>query len=67
MEGQKLLVCQPLGIAGQVDGDPLIAIDNLGCAHGDHVFISSDSKHLRDLVSDKNTPLRWFILGRIDR
>ncbi len=67
MEGQKLLVGQPLGIDGQVDGDPLIAIDNLGCANGDQVFLSSDSKRLRELVGDNNTPLRWFVLGRIDR
>ena len=44
MVGQKLLICQPLGANGQVDGDPLIVTDTEGCTSGDHVFISSDSK-----------------------
>lgn len=66
MVGQKLLICQPLGANGQVDGDPLIVTDTEGCTSGDHVFISSDSKRLREIIGDENTPLRWFILGRVD-
>jgi ethanolamine utilization protein EutN len=66
MEGQKLLICQPLGADGQGDGDPLIVTDTQGCTSGDRVFISSDSKRLREIIGDNNTPLRWFILGRVD-
>ncbi len=66
MDGQKLLICQPLRIDGQADGDPLIVTDTQGCTSGDHVFISSDSKRLREIIGDNNTPLRWFILGRVD-
>lgn len=66
MDGQKLLICQPLGVHGQAEGDPLIVTDTQGCTSGDHVFISSDSKRLREIIGDNTTPLRWFILGRVD-
>lgn len=66
MDGQKLLICQPLGVDGQAEGDPLIVTDTLGCTSGDQVFISSDSKRLREIIGDNNSPLRWFILGRVD-
>lgn len=66
MKGQKLLICQPLGVEGQESGDPLIVTDTQGCSSGDHVFISSDSKRLNEIIGDKNTPLRWFVLGLVD-
>lgn len=66
MVGQKLLICQPLGAKGQESGDPLIVTDTQGCSSGDYVFISSDSKRLQEIIGDKNTPLRWFVLGLVD-
>ncbi len=64
--GQKLLICQPLGIDRSPNGDPLIVIDQLGAGLNDVVFISSDSKRLRSMVNDPTTPIRWFVLGIID-
>ncbi len=66
LQGQKLAICQPLGVNNQHEGDPLLVIDTHSCAHGDNVFISSDAKRLREIIGDNTTPLRWFILGRID-
>jgi ethanolamine utilization protein EutN len=64
--GQKLLVCQPLGADQSPNGDPLIVIDQLGAGFGDLVFICSDAKRLRMIVSDTTTPIRWFVLGIVD-
>ncbi len=64
--GQKLLICQPLGIDHTPNGDPLIVIDQQGAGLGNLVFISSDSKRLRIMVGDQTTPIRWFVLGIVD-
>lgn len=64
--GQKLLICQPLDCEGKTNGDPLIVIDQQGARLKDIVFISSDSSRLRQMVADKSTPIRWFVLGIID-
>lgn len=64
--GQKLLICQPLGVDQKPNGDPLIVIDQYGAGFGDLVFISSDSRQLRIIVGDSKTPIRWFVLGLVD-
>jgi len=54
MLGWRVLIVQPLGQDGQPDGDPLMAIDNLGAGHGSKVVISNDGKGTRELVGDPN-------------
>ncbi|MFP6763803.1 MAG: EutN/CcmL family microcompartment protein [Planctomycetaceae bacterium] len=66
MDGWRLLIVQPLGIRGQDDGDPFIAIDELGSGQGDKVIITSDGKHVRDMVKMDNSPVRWAVLGITD-
>ena len=65
-EGQKLLICQPLGANKQPEGDPFIAIDRMGATQGDLVYISSASNGIQKLVNNTNTPIRWFVLGIAD-
>ena len=45
------------------DGEPLLAIDNLGAGIGSNVMISSDGSSTRKLVSSDTTPIRWCVLG----
>ncbi len=66
LNGTKLLVCQPLGNAGQPAGDPVLAVDKLGAGAGDHVILTSDGKGLRELLNDDTSPVRWWTLGLID-
>ncbi len=63
MEGWKLLLIQPMDIAGQPDGDPVLAVDPLGAGHGSVVLISSDGRGTRELLGDNNTPVRWSVVG----
>lgn len=64
LEGWKLLVVQPLAADGSApDGDPLLAIDNLGAGVGAQVFISSDGRGTRELIGSETTPVRWCVLG----
>jgi ethanolamine utilization protein EutN len=66
MIGWRLLVVQALGADGQPDGEPLLAIDQLGCGVGDRVILSNDGQGARDLVGARNSPVRWLVLGLCD-
>ncbi len=66
LNGQRLLVVQPLGTNDSHDGSPLIAVDQLGAQRGDKVILSSDGAYTRQLVGHDNTPVRWCTIGMID-
>ncbi|HEV3145590.1 MAG TPA: EutN/CcmL family microcompartment protein [Gemmataceae bacterium] len=66
MHGWRLLVVQPFGSDGKPDGEPILAIDNLGSALGQRVLICNDGQGARQLVGHKNSPVRWWVLGTCD-
>lgn len=66
LDGMRMLVCQPLGGAGQAAGDPVIVVDQLGAGRGDRVIITSDGLGLRQLLGDLTSPVRWWTLGIAD-
>ncbi|GIW93104.1 MAG: ethanolamine utilization protein EutN [Pirellulaceae bacterium] len=64
LEGQKLLIAQPLMADGRSpDGDPLVVIDPVGAGQGERVFISSDGRGVREFLGVEATPVRWMVLG----
>jgi ethanolamine utilization protein EutN len=67
MIGWRLLVVQLLTADGKEDGEPLLAIDHLGCGLGNRVILSNDGQAAREMVGQRNSPVRWFILGLSDR
>jgi ethanolamine utilization protein EutN len=67
LTGWKLLLVQPLGSNGKEDGEPLLAIDNLGAGAAHLVMVSNDGAGARELVGAKNSPVRWMVLGVVDR
>jgi microcompartment protein CcmK/EutM len=66
MKGWRLLVVQPLTTDGKDDGEPLLAIDNLGAGSAHRVIISNDGAGARELVGDRNSPVRWLVVGIVD-
>ena len=66
MKGWKLLIVQPVDLAGRADGDPLLAIDSLCAGRGDRVVISNDGRAAREMVGDTNSPVRWSVIGIVD-
>ncbi len=64
MNGWKLLLVQPLMVDGRTpDGDPQLAVDNLGAGMGQEVMISSDGGGTRELLGVDATPVRWSVIG----
>ncbi len=67
MNGWKLLIVQPLTTDGRTpDGDPQLAIDNLGAGLGHEVMMSSDGAGTRAMLGVEATPVRWFVIGLPD-
>ncbi len=66
MQGWKLLIVQPLDLAGKPEGDPILAIDRLGAGLGTRVVISNDGRGAREMVGSDNSPVRWAVIGIMD-
>jgi ethanolamine utilization protein EutN len=66
LAGWRLLVVQPLAGNGRPDGEPLLALDNLGARVDDVVLLTSDGKGARELVQAENSPARWFVAGIVE-
>jgi ethanolamine utilization protein EutN len=66
MNGQRLLVCQPLGLNDASDGPPQLVVDQLGATRGDRVMLTSDGKYANQLLGSTTSPVRWTTLGIID-
>ena len=66
LSGWRLLVVQPLNAQGGEDGEPLVALDNLGCGRHSRAVISSDGKAARAMVGADNSPARWIVIGIVD-
>ena len=68
LEGQKLLIAQPVGTDGTTpEGDPSIVFDKIGAGVGDLVLITSDGSYTGlEIIGTRLTPARWGVLGIID-
>jgi ethanolamine utilization protein EutN len=67
LDGQKLLIAQPLMADGQSpDGGPVIAVDRSGAGPNDRVILSTDGTAIRDVFGLENSPIRWSVLGIVD-
>ncbi len=64
MQGTKLMIVQPLLADGRrPDGEPVLAVDQLGAGIGQTVLISSDGRGTREILKDETTPVRWHVMG----
>lgn len=63
LQGWRLLLVQPLDANGGADGEPQLAIDDLGSAKSDVVLVTTDGAAIRTMVGSDNTPLRWAVIG----
>jgi ethanolamine utilization protein EutN len=66
LAGWRMLLVQPLDARGKPDGDPQLAIDNLGSRKSDTVMLTTDGAAVRDIVGKNNTPIRWAVIGIAD-
>jgi ethanolamine utilization protein EutN len=65
MEGTRLLVVQPIGPTGRLDGDPHLVVDPMGASVGQTAIISSDGRFAQETYG-KTTPIRYTVIGLKD-
>jgi ethanolamine utilization protein EutN len=66
MTGWRLLLVQMLTPDDRPDGEPILAIDNLGAAVGSKVIATTDGVLVREMMGTKNSPVRWSVMGLAD-
>ena len=66
LQGWRLVICQPIGASGQLEGAPQVAIDSHGAGMHQQVIISSDGLAARQAVGDDRSPVRWLVIGIVD-
>lgn len=66
LAGRRLLLVQPLDAKQIADGDPQLAIDEIGSRLGDLVMLTSDGAAVREMIGKDNTPIRWAVIGIAD-
>ena len=66
LDGWRMLIVQPLLVDGSDDGEPFVAVDDLGSGVGETVIITSDGKSVREAMGSNNTPVRWMVIAQPD-
>jgi ethanolamine utilization protein EutN len=66
LDGWRLVVCQPINLAGDAEGSPQVAIDAHGAGLHQRVIISSDGAAARKAVADEKSPARWMVIAVVD-
>jgi ethanolamine utilization protein EutN len=66
LDGQRLVIVQPIGVGDVADGPLLIAVDAQSCRKGDRVMLTSDGTYARDVTEHSGTPARWSVMGIMD-
>lgn len=66
LHGWRLVICQPIGVSGELEGAPQLAIDSHGAGMHQQVIISSDGLAARRAVGDDRSPVRWLVIGIVD-
>jgi len=63
LESERLLVVEPIGALSL---DPVLSLDRFGARAGDLVVMSNDGMYAREMVNDKTSPARWWVMAIVD-
>lgn len=66
LEGAKLLLVQPLDLAGQPRGVPILAIDGMDAGIGDRVLLIQDGRSAQLVLGKGTAAVDAAIIGVVD-
>jgi len=66
LEGAKLLLVQPLTLAGEPRGVPVLTIDSVGAGVGEKVLIVIEGRAAGEALRRKGAPVDAAIIGIVD-
>ena len=62
----SLLLAQPVGLEGEREGEPLIAVDRAGAGDGDLVLVMKEGGSARIVLENEDIPVQCVIVAVID-
>jgi len=65
-DGEKLLLCDLLDLAGEPAGGYVIAVDRAGAGRGETVLILDEGNGARQVLAAENAPVRAVVVGVVD-
>jgi ethanolamine utilization protein EutN len=66
LDGEKLLLVQPLELSGAAKGEPIIAIDRMNAGSKDRVLYTQDGRTAQQILGRGTAGVDAAILGVID-
>ncbi len=67
LEGQKLLIVQPVDPSGNPRGRSSIALDTVQAGQGDTVLVLDEGNSSRMILADSTAAVRTIVVGIVDR
>ena len=64
--GHKLLIVQPIDETGADQGASFLAVDLVQSGPGDRVLVMQEGNGVRQILKEKNLPIRSVIAGIVD-
>ena len=65
-DGKKLMIVDKLNADGNPTGKYLIAVDSVQAGIGETVLVVDEGNSARQIIKDKDAPIRSIIVGIID-
>jgi ethanolamine utilization protein EutN len=66
LEGERLLLTQPVDLNGTPIGRPLLALDRVDAGVGDLVLVNKEGGSARILYENEETPVQAVIVAVVD-
>jgi ethanolamine utilization protein EutN len=66
LDGEKLLLIQPVEPSGAAKGTPMIAIDRIGVGPGERVLYTQDGRTAQQILNRGTAGVDAAVLGVID-
>jgi ethanolamine utilization protein EutN len=65
-DGKKLMIVDKLNADGNPTGKYLVAVDSVEAGIGETVLVIDEGNSARQIIKDKEAPIRSIIVGIID-
>ena len=67
LDGHRLLIVQPLDLAGKPAGSSLLAIDRVDAGEGDRVLVNKEGSGARLMFGTDQIPVQAVVVAVVDR
>lgn len=66
LEGHRILIAQPIDVAGRDEGEALLALDQVDAGPGDLVLVMKEGGGARIILGDDRHPVQCLVIAVVD-